>query len=163
MSWTRNVSFYFFVSWNFRYWKSISLMEISFNPSNYLGIIFYDQCALSPQSLFAKSVYISYWLWQEINNFLTQITYHMIDGNQFLNRGISFSLTKPTRWKIYLRQQQNSITLLSVKIAADQLIDCSSVSFRWIRVWAIGKYEVTLWETLYIVDNSSRRMIRRCA
>ena len=50
-----------------------------------------------------------------------QITSHMSDGNQFLKRGISFSLRKPTRWKTYLRQPQNSLTLLSVKIAADQL------------------------------------------
>ena len=50
-----------------------------------------------------------------------QITSHMTDENQFLNRGISFFLRKPTRWKIYLRQPQNSLTLLSVKIAADQL------------------------------------------
>ena len=50
-----------------------------------------------------------------------QIISHMTDGNQFLNRGISFSLSKPTRWKIYSRQPQNSLTFLSVKIAADQL------------------------------------------
>ena len=127
-----------------------SLMEISRNPSNYLPRmllfiiyyrIFYDQCALSPQSLSAKSIYFLYWLWQEIESFLMQIISHMTDGNQFLNRGISFSLRKPTRWQIYLRQPQNSLTLLSVKIAADQLrINWSSVSFRWIRVWATGKY-----------------------
>ena len=123
-------------SWNFRWWKSVSLMEISRNPGNYLPMmllfihrhyvlnyrIFYDLCALSPQSLSAKSVFISYWLWKEMENFFMQITSHMTDGNQFLNRGISFSLRKPTRWKIYLRQPQNSLTLLSVKIAADQLI-----------------------------------------
>ena len=56
-----------------------------------------------------------------------QITSHMTDGIQFLNRGISFSLRKPTRWKIYLRQPQNSLTLLSVKIAADQLINRPSL------------------------------------
>ena len=125
------------------------------NPSNYLPItmlfihsryelsyrIFYDQCALSPQSLSAKSIYISYWLWQEIENFLMEITSHMTDGNQFLNRRISFSLRKPTRGNIYERQPQSSLTLLSVKIAADQLcINWSSVSFRWIRVLATGKY-----------------------
>ena len=55
---------------------------------------------------------------------------HVTDGDQFLNRGISFSLRKPTRWKIYLRQPQNPLTSLSVKIAAaDQLrIYWSSVS-----------------------------------
>ena len=61
--------------------KSVSLMEISRNPSNYLPImrlfihrrydlsyrIFYDQCALSPQPLSAKSVYISYRLTVVIN------------------------------------------------------------------------------------------------
>ena len=45
----------------------------------------------------------------------------MTDGNQFQNRGISFSLRKPTRWNIYLRQPQSLLTLPSVKIAADQL------------------------------------------
>ena len=97
------------------------LIEISRNPSNYLPRIdaviyrhyvlnyriFYDQCALSPQSLSAKSIYFLYWLWQEIESFLMQIISHMTDGNQFLNRGISFSLRKPTRWKIYLRQPQH--------------------------------------------------------
>ena len=85
------------------------------------------------------SPHISYWLWREIENILMQIISHMTDGNQFLNRGISFSLRKPTRWKIYLRQPQNSLTLLSVKIAADQVINWSSVPLRWIRVWATGK------------------------
>ena len=139
-------------------------MEISRNPSNYLPIIcmllfihrryelncriFYDQCALSSQSLSAKPVHISYWLWQEIENFLMQIISHMTDGNQFLNRGFSFPLRKATRGNIYERQPQNSLTLLSVKIAADQLsINWSSVSFPWIRVWARGKYYVTLWST----------------
>ena len=56
-----------------------------------------------------------------------QIISHMSDGNQFLNRGISFYVRKPTRWKIYLRQPQNSLTLLSVKIAADQLINRPSL------------------------------------
>ena len=53
---------------------------------------------------------------------------HMTDEIQFLRRGISFSLRKPTRWKIYLRQSENSLTLLSVKIAADQLINRPSLS-----------------------------------
>ena len=53
---------------------SVSLMEISRNPGNYLPMmllfihrryvlnyqIFYDLCALSPQSLSSKSVFISY-------------------------------------------------------------------------------------------------------
>ena len=52
---------------------------------------------------------------------------HVTDGDQFLNRGISFSLRKPTRWKIYLRQPQNSLTLLSVEIAEDQLINRPSL------------------------------------
>ena len=50
-----------------------------------------------------------------------QMISHMTDGNQFLNRGILFFLRKPTRWNLYLRQPQNSLALLSVKIAADQL------------------------------------------
>ena len=76
MSWTRNVSCYFFVFVKLPVVKiSLSLMEISPNPSNYLPImllfihrryelnyrIFYDQRALRPQSSSAKSVHISYW------------------------------------------------------------------------------------------------------
>ena len=52
-----------------------------------------------------------------------QIISHMTDGNQFLNIGSSLSLRKPTRWKMYLRQPQSLLTLLSVKIAPDQLIN----------------------------------------
>ena len=155
MSWTRNVSFYFFVFVKLPVMKLVSLMEISRNPINYLPImllfihrryelsyrIFYNPCALSPRSLSSKSIYISYWLWHEFENFSMEIISHMTDGNQFLNRGISFSLRKPTHGNIYERQPQNSLTLLSVKIAADQLrTNWSSVSFCWIRVWAIGKY-----------------------
>ena len=82
--------------------------------------IFYDQWAPIPQSLSAIYM-ISHSLWQEIENFLMQIISHMTDGNQFLNRGISFSLRKPTRGNIYVRQPHSSLTLLSVKIASDQL------------------------------------------
>ena len=58
-----------------------------------------------------------------------QITSHMTDENQFLNRGISFSLRKPTRRNIYGRQPQSLLTLFSVNIAADQLINLSSILF----------------------------------
>ena len=50
-----------------------------------------------------------------------QIIFHITERNQFLNRGISFSLRKSTGGNIYVRQTQSSLTLLSVKIAADQL------------------------------------------
>ena len=84
--------------------------------------VFYDQWALSPQSV--SAIYISsYRPWQEIENFLMQIISHKTDGNQFVNRGISFSLRKLTRGNIYVRQPQSSLTLLSVKIAANQLIN----------------------------------------
>ena len=154
MSWNKNVSFYCFrlrktsgrenqsLPWISRPIELSWLFTHRRYEVNY--VIFYDQSALSPKSLSAKSTYISSWLWQEIENFLMQIISHMTDGNQFLNRGISFSLRKPTRLKIYLWQPQNSPTLLSVKIAADQHINRSSVIFRWIRVWATGKYLITL-------------------
>ena len=58
-----------------------------------------------------------------------QIISHMTDENQFLNRGISFSLRKPTRGNIYGRQLLSLLTLFSVKIAADQLINLSSILF----------------------------------
>ena len=51
------------------------------------------------------------------------------ERNQFLNRGISFSLRKSTRGNIYVRQTQSSLTLLSVKTAADQLVKLSSIFF----------------------------------
>ena len=61
--------------------------------------VFYDQWALSPQSV--SAIYISsYRPWQEIENFLMQIiSHHKTDGNQFLNRGISFSLTQTNLWE----------------------------------------------------------------
>ena len=91
--------------------------------------IFYDQWALSPQSVSAIYRYISHSLWQEVENFLMQIISHVTDEHQFLNRGISFSLCKPTRGNIYGRQPQSLLTLFSVKIAADQLINLSSILF----------------------------------
>ena len=45
----------------------------------------------------------------------------MTEGNQFLNRGILFSLLKSTRGNICVRQSQGLLSLLLVKIAADQL------------------------------------------
>ena len=59
-------------------------------------------------------------MWQEIEHLHMQIMFHMTEGNQFLNRGISFSLRKSTRGNIHVRQPQSSLTLLSVKVAADQ-------------------------------------------
>ena len=58
-----------------------------------------------------------------------QIISHMTDENQFLNRRISFSLRKPTRGDIYGRQLQSLLTLFSVKIASDQLINLSAILF----------------------------------
>ena len=81
------------------------------------------------QSVSAIYRYISHWLWQEVENFFMQIISHVTDENQFLNRGISFSLRKPTRGNIYGRQPQSLLTLFSVKIAADQLINLSSILF----------------------------------
>ena len=110
-----------------KYWPMMLLFIHRHYVLNYP--IFYDQWALSPQSVSAIYRYISHWLWQEVENFLMQIISHMTDENQFLNRGISLSLRKPTRGNIYGRQPQSLLTLFSVKIAADQLINLSAILF----------------------------------
>ena len=133
--------------WNL--WKSVSLMDISRNPSNYLPrmllfivivyliIEYFMICARWVHSPCPQNLYV----FRTDCGKKSKISLCKSYGNQFLNRAISFSLRKATRWKIYLRQPQNSLTLLSVKIAADQLgINYSSVSFRWIQVCATGEY-----------------------
>ena len=132
------------------------------NPSNYLPItmlfihsryelsyrIFYDQCALIPQSLSAKSIYFV--LTAARNRKFSYGNHISYDWWKSVSKQTNFVFfTQTNSWEyIYERQPQSSLTFLSVKIAADQLcINWSSVSFHWIRVWATGKYKLTLWLT----------------
>ena len=117
-------------------YPSVSPMEISRNPSKYLPMmllfihrhyvldypIFYEQWAPSPQSV--SAIYIKISICK---------SYLMTKGNQFLNRGISFSLCKPTRGNIYVRQPRSSLTLLSVKI-----IGCRSTHQLIVRFFSLN-------------------------
>ena len=90
-------------------------MEISRNPSKYLPMmllfihrhyilnypIFYDQWALSKQSVFAIYIYFTLTVARN-RKFLMLIVSLATEQNQFLNRGISFSLRKSTRGNIYI-------------------------------------------------------------
>ena len=94
-------------------WKSVSPMEISWNPSKYLPccylkylswfmhVLHYTMLMISmhlAHSQCPQSKYISYWLAMKFRFPLSK-SYVMTEGN-FLNGGISFSLRKSIRSNI---------------------------------------------------------------
>ena len=122
---------------------SFSLMELSRNPGNYLKLmllfihphyvlnyrIFYDLSAQSPQSLSAKSVFISYWLWKEMENFFNYANHIPYDWWKSVSKQRNFVFLTQTNSleNIFEATKEFTNTLLSVKIAADQLINCPSL------------------------------------
>ena len=150
MSWTKNVSSYFF---RFREtsgsesqslpWRSRRIQVTIYQWYCYLFIVimflifgYFNLWSVHTESaVLVRKIYIYFVPTVERNRKFLYANHISYDWWKSVSKqGISFSLRKPTRWKIYLRQPQNSLTMLSVKIAADQPINLfaeSSLSNRW--------------------------------